>query len=102
MQMYLISDNVDTLTGMRLVGIDGSIVHSAEELKKTLDILVQNKNIGIILLTEIFSTRYKDLVNTYKLNYKLPLFIDIPDRHGTGRKANFITDYVNEAIGVKL
>ena len=26
----------------------------------------------------------------------------IPDRHGTGRKKDFITSYVNEAIGLKL
>ena len=29
-------------------------------------------------------------------------FVEIPDRHGTGRKPNFITSYVNEAIGLKL
>ena len=27
MRMFLISDNVDTLTGMRLAGIDGVVVH---------------------------------------------------------------------------
>lgn len=33
---------------------------------------------------------------------KTPLIIEIPDRHGTGRKPDFITGYVNEAIGLKL
>jgi V/A-type H+-transporting ATPase subunit F len=32
----------------------------------------------------------------------MPLLIEIPDRHGTGRKKDFITSYVNEAIGLKL
>ena len=27
MKMYLISDNVDTLTGMRLAGVEGVVVH---------------------------------------------------------------------------
>ena len=27
MKMFLISDNVDTLTGMRLAGVEGCIVH---------------------------------------------------------------------------
>ena len=27
MKMYLISDNLDTLTGMRLAGVDGIVVH---------------------------------------------------------------------------
>jgi len=32
----------------------------------------------------------------------MPLLIEIPDRHGTGRRPDFITAYVNEAIGLKL
>lgn len=27
MKMYLISDNIDTQTGMRLAGVDGVVVH---------------------------------------------------------------------------
>ncbi len=102
MKMYLISDNIDTLTGMRLAGIEGVVVHTKEDLHKALSFAISDKNIGIVLLTEKFSSLYPELVNSFKLEYKLPLFIDVPDRHGTGRKPNFITDYVNEAIGLKL
>ena len=28
--MYLISDNVDTLTGLRLAGVDGVVVHERD------------------------------------------------------------------------
>lgn len=102
MKMYLISDNIDTLTGMRLSGVEGVVVHKKQELKKALDEVLADKEIGIVLLTEKFGRDYPDVVNDVKLNYKLPLFIEIPDRHGTGRKPNFITAYVNEAIGLKL
>lgn len=100
--MYLISDNIDTYTGMRLAGVEGVVVHSREELKKALDEVLADREIGIVLLTEKFGRDYPDLVNQIKLDYKTPLFVEIPDRHGTGRKPNFITDYVNEAIGLKL
>ena len=102
MKMYLISDNIDTYTGMRLAGVEGVVVHSREELKKALDEVLADREIGIVLLTEKFGKDYPDLVNQIKLDYKTPLFVEIPDRHGTGRKPNFITDYVNEAIGLKL
>ncbi|MCI1723642.1 MAG: V-type ATP synthase subunit F [Lachnospiraceae bacterium] len=102
MKMYLISDNVDTLTGMRLAGVKGVIVHEREELKKALEDAFQDKDIGVLLLTEKFGKEYPDVVNDAKLNHKLPLILDVPDRHGTGRSPNFITDYVNEAIGLKL
>ncbi len=100
MQMYLISDNIDTYTGMRLAGVE--VVHDRQELKDILTKVMADKTIGIVLLTEKFGREYPDLINDIKLNHRLPLIVEIPDRHGTGRKPNFITDYVNEAIGLKL
>lgn len=100
--MYLISDNVDTLTGLRLAGVDGVVVHKKDELKEALDKAFQDPDIGILLLTEKFGRDYPDLVNQVKLQHKTPLILDIPDRHGTGRRPDFITAYVGEAIGLKL
>ena len=102
MKMYLISDNVDTLTGMRLAGVDGVVVHEREELRRALETTLADKEIGIILLTEKFGIEFPEIIDDVKLNHRIPLIIEIPDRHGTGRKADFITSYVNEAIGLKL
>lgn len=100
--MYLISDNVDTLTGMRLAGVEGSLVHEREELRKELTKALADKSIGIILLTEKFGREFPEVIDEVKLERKLPLIVEIPDRHGTGRKPDFITSYVNQAIGLKL
>lgn len=102
MKMYLISDNVDTWTGMRLAGIEGAVVHEKNELISELDKVLADREIGIVLLTEKFGRDYPDLINDFRLNHRHPLFIEIPDRHGTGRRPDFITSYVNEAIGLKL
>lgn len=102
MQIYLISDNVDTHTGMRLAGIEGVVVHEREELRTALDFVLNNQNIGILLITEKLSGEFPDIINDIKLNRRLPLIVEVPDRHGTGRKPDFITSYVNEAIGLKL
>lgn len=102
MKMYLISDNVDTLTGMRLAGVDGVVVHQREELRDALETVMSDSTVGIVLLTEKFGREFPDLINEIKLERKMPLLIEIPDRHGTGRKKDFITSYVNEAIGLKL
>lgn len=102
MKMFLISDNVDTYTGMRLAGVDGVVVHEREELHKALSDAVNDKSIGIILLTEKFGREFPEIIDDVKLKRKLPLLVEIPDRHGTGRSKDFITSYVNEAIGLKL
>lgn len=87
---------------MRLTGVDGVVIHSKKHLKEQLDKALADKTIGVLLITEKFSREFPDIINDVKLNRKLPLIVEIPDRHGTGRKPDFITSYVNEAIGIKL
>ncbi len=102
MKMYLISDNVDTLTGMRLAGVEGEVVHDRDAFRDAMKRATGNPDIGVLLLTEKFGRDWPELVDEEKMNHKTPLIIDIPDRHGTGRRKDFITGYVNEAIGLKL
>ena len=102
MKMYLISDNIDTLTGMRLAGVEGAVVHERQELREEIGRVIADKEIGILLLTEKFGREFPDIIDRIKLECKLPLIVEIPDRHGTGRAPDFITSYVNEAIGIKL
>ena len=100
--MFLISDNVDTYTGMRLAGVDGVVVHERKELREQLEKVLQDKSIGIVLLTEKFGREFPDILDEFRLERKIPLLIEIPDRHGTGRKKDFLTSYITEAIGLKL
>lgn len=102
MKMFLISDNVDTYTGMRLAGVDGVVVHERKELREQLEKVLQDKSIGIVLLTEKFGREFPDILDEFRLERKIPLLIEIPNRHGTGRKKDFITSYITEAIGLKL
>ena len=102
MKMYLISDNIDTLCGMRLAGVEGAVVHERQELREEIGRVIADKEIGILLLTEKFGKEFPDIIDRIKLECKLPLIVEIPDRHGTGRAPDFITSYVNEAIGIKL
>ena len=102
MRMFLISDNVDTLTGMRLAGIDGVVVHEKQEIKQALDEVLSQKDIGIILMTEKLGKEIPEIVDDIKLNRTFPLLLEIPDRHGSGRRPDFITAYINEAIVIKI
>lgn len=102
MKSYLISDNVDTATGMRLAGIEGEVVHERDELTDAINRASKDKDTGIIFITELLTQKYPDVVGNAKENLKNTLILEIPDRHGSTRRADFITAYINEAIGVKL
>ena len=63
MKMFLISDNIDTYTGMRLAGVEGVVVHEREELRRALEDAIANKENGIILLTEKFGREFPDIID---------------------------------------
>ena len=96
MRYFLISNNVDTQTGFRLVGIEGVVVHTAEEVREALDHALSTPDIGVMV------PLCQDWVSDIKLRMHSPLLVEIPDRHGTDRSPDSITQYVREAIGIKI
>lgn len=102
MKMYLISDNVDTQIGMRLVGIDGCVAHSAEHIKTETEKAIKNPDLGILIFTEKAAAVVKEYLSNLKLTLHTPLIIEIPDRHGSRDIANSINSMVQESIGLKL
>lgn len=82
MKMFLISDNVDTQTGMRLAGVEGVVAHTREEVCHALENVLADKEIGILLVTVKLSSSYPVIFKEIKLTQKTPLVVDIPDRHG--------------------
>ena len=102
MRFYLISDNVDTQVGMRLAGIEGVVVHEADEVRRELTKAMDMEDVAVVLITERLLTLCPELGYDFKLNRKRPLIVEIPDRHGNGRTKDSITRYVREAIGVKI
>ena len=102
MRMYLLSDNVDTLLGMRLSGVDGVVLHEEEELRKKLDELIDEEDIAVIMITHKLISMITETVNELKLSRPRPLIIEIPDRHGSGSIGDTITRYVKDAIGVNI
>lgn len=102
MKMYLICDSTDTCVGMKLSGVEGVIVHGQEEFTDAVNRALKDKEIGILLISEGLCRLDGELVNNIKLKYSKPLIVEIPDRHGTGRKEDFITSYVKDAIGINI
>lgn len=102
MKFYLISDNVDTMMGMRLAGIEGVVIHKDDEVRRELKRAMDMKDVAVILMTERLVSLCPELIYDLKLNRKQPLIVEIPDRHGNGRTKDSITKYVQDAIGVKM
>ncbi len=102
MKMYLISDNIDTLIGMRLAGIPGAVAHTPEEVDAEIQKALGDKDLGILMFTEKAGALVKSELDSLKLTLHTPLIIEIPDRHGSRDIAGSINRLVQESIGLKL
>lgn len=102
MKYFLISDNVDTLAGMRLVGVRGVVVHEPEEMSQALEKACADPEIGLVLITDKLVAKCADVVFAYKLNRKRPLIVEMPDRHSDTNPGDSIRRYISEAVGVKI
>jgi len=102
MKVFILSDNTHTLTGMRLSGVEGVVVHEREDILKELAKVKEKRDIGILLITELLAERVQLELNEMKLSRSLPIIVEIPDRHGTRRPPDFLTRYIRESIGLKI
>ena len=102
MKFFLLSDNVDSEVGMRLVGIDGIVVHTREAFLNALETALEDPEIAVILITTKLVELAPNVISELKLTQSRQLIVEIPDRHGESAIGEAIDRYVSEAIGVKL
>jgi V/A-type H+/Na+-transporting ATPase subunit F len=102
MKFFVISDNTDTLMGLRLAGIEGVVAHGREEVLTQLNEVIQMEDVAIVLMTTLCIQPCADVVAELKLKLQRPLIVEIPDRHGSADMSKAIDAYISEAIGIKI
>ena len=101
MRLYLICDNEETATGMRLAGIEGTITDDKTVVVGKLKEISADSDIGIILINQTLSRLCSAEISDFRKAHSIPLIVEIPDRNSDGTE-NSIADYVRESIGIKI
>ena len=101
MKLYLLSSDSDTLTGLRLAGIDGCLVENEQALSDAVEAVQARDDIAVVLITRTLSTRFPKQIDALKRNAKL-LVTEIPDMAHPTVDTDSITRYVAAAVGTKV
>jgi V/A-type H+-transporting ATPase subunit F len=101
MKYFIIGDE-DAVLGFGMVGVQGRVVQSREEAEKAFNTTLENKDIGIIIITERTAELIRTTVDRYLFTSRFPLILEIPDRTGPLKGRLGIRDMVNAAIGITL
>lgn len=102
MKYFLISDNIDTLAGLRMVGVDGVVVHQEAEVEKAINNASADPEVGLILITSRLFKDYRSMIFHYKMHQRQPLIVEMPDRHSGDNVADGIRQYIEEVVGIKI
>ncbi|MBQ7654445.1 MAG: V-type ATP synthase subunit F [Clostridia bacterium] len=100
MKMYVLSSRSDVLAGMRLAGIEGSLIKSGEELER---FILSNpfEDVAILMITGTLAKMNTKIVDEMKKK-DVPLVIEIPDGKVDPDEEDPVTRYVREAMGIKI
>ncbi len=102
MRMFALSDDKDSLTGLRLAGIEGRLVKGKKELEGAVSEALADPRLAVLLISEGIAALIPKTVKELKLSAKTPLLVLIPDKSGKGRESDAIAGLVREAIGIKI
>ena len=102
MRTALISDNNDTLVGMRLGGVKSVLAKTESEIDRAIDDVIKNPEIGILIVTENVFEKAKVRLTDIRIHKSFPLVVEVPDRFGQKRPDDYITRYIKESVGIKL
>lgn len=102
MKAYLISENKDSLIGLKIAGIKGIYAPTREQVIKALESVRNDREIGIIVFTEKAAAMVPEKIKEIKLAKSYPLIVEIPDINGTIKGDDYIMNYVKESIGLKI
>ena len=101
MRYFIIGDE-DAVLGFGLVGVEGKVVQSATQAGEAFDAVLEQSDIGIIIITERVADLIRPRVDRFIFTSSFPLIVEIPDRQGPLSGKPEIREMVNQAIGIKL
>lgn len=99
---YAIIGDEDSIIGFGILGVPGKVVTNAEEAQNAFFELLQDRDTGIIIITERIADMIRPIVNRYLFTAEFPLVVEIPDRNGIKPGRAGIKEMVNAAIGIKI
>jgi V/A-type H+-transporting ATPase subunit F len=101
MKFHVIADE-NTVTGFKLVGLEGEVVENADGAREALTKAFEAKDIGIIMISERIASEIREEMEDFVFKHTFPLIIEIPDRKGPLEDRISIREMVNAAVGVKV
>ncbi|MDK6232778.1 V-type ATP synthase subunit F [Aerococcus sanguinicola] len=102
MKQYVISDNLDSLTGMRLAGIDGVLVQETKDFRPNFDAVIKDKDYGIVMISPALIEANQEIIDEVRFNQATPLIVELQGPKDFQTAENQIAKTIRQAIGISI
>jgi V/A-type H+-transporting ATPase subunit F len=99
---YYVIGGEDAVLGFGMVGVQGRTADTADEARAALQEALDDREVGIVIITEPAAALIRPLVDRYVFSRSFPLIVEIPDRDGPAEGRPGLRELVNQAIGINL
>ena len=99
---YFVIGGEDAVLGFGMVGVEGREVTTSDEAQKAFTEALDDKEVGIVIITEPAADLIRSYVDEYVFSRNFPLIVEIPDREGHDENRPDLKEMVNRAIGINL
>ena len=101
MRYFSIGDE-DTVLGLNLAGVEGSVVRNSREAEDAFDRAIEDRDIGVIIISERIAELIRSRVDRFIFSEQFPLILEIPDRRGKLEGKLSLREMANKAIGISV
>ncbi len=101
MKVIFVGDS-ETAQFFELLGIEARILENEESFAEELKRIKKTRDCGILIVTENVVSFTKDLVDSLRFSKETPLIVDVPSIKGKTQGRLSLSDYIREAIGIKI
>ena len=101
MKFYIVSDDADTCTGLRLAGVFFLLAHDEKTARESLETVCNDPETGMLMITENIRKMCPDVISDIEKGSR-PVLIEIPDSKNAGKPSDFLNDYIKSTIGINI
>lgn len=102
MKPYVITDNVHTLVGMQLSGVEGQLIDSSQSFDEVFSQILENDTIGILMIAPKLIEANQEKVDNVRFKRALPLIVEISGHDEYKNNRNKIAETIQEAVNISV
>ncbi len=92
----------DAVWGFALVGVEGQIATTSETVNQALDAALNDKSIGIILVTEDAAALARQRMDHLAAHSTIPLVVEIPGPEKVQMERPSLSEVIRRTTGVRI